>query len=174
MYDLKFDFKPVAEGPDITNTRLVAQIVRAMAHMGHPCFLFKTENERWKLRFRTVHDDLLHSISVTLYPDRRGPDNTTPTSGTTVALTIDAELRYHLPNIEDLISIHGEQLWKVEVPGAIRLHHVGNSIVARTSEAIDVRRFLGGDEAHFRALCEWLETTVSKLQELFEPLRPAR
>ncbi|MBW2256741.1 MAG: hypothetical protein JRI25_19385, partial [Deltaproteobacteria bacterium] len=96
MFGLLAQFSHKAEIRESKDEILVGEIVRAMGRKGFPSIAFRADDDRQTVRFKTIADPVLYSVTVIL--DRKTGSGALSAAilGSKATLRITAEVRNFL------------------------------------------------------------------------------
>jgi len=152
-------FKHKAEIRESQDEILLGETIYLFSLQGWPCMGFDHQH----IRFRTLHDAVLHSLQVRL--ERKAP---------AVLVVIKAEVKNLLADPDDLIKQWSTDIRKIlKLPplGQIKISHELNSIFAEKASAIDIDQYVLQGERGRRALNALLVGTTHELREVLKPYR---
>lgn len=174
MLGMLQNFTNKAEIRESKDEILVGEIVRAMARQGHPSVSFAANDDRQRIRFKTVRDPLLESVFITL--DRKTGSGALGAAlfGSKATLTITAEVKNRLSDPDDLVKMYKTDfanIFKMPVMGGIKLNHQLNSVLATTTALIEIDKYVMKGDAGVEALTKLLSGTIDKLKEKLAPFK---
>jgi len=174
MLGLLSSFAHKAEIRESKDEMLVGEIVRAMARQGFPAIMFRADDDKQILRFRTVGDPLLHSVYITL--DRKTGTGALSSAvlGSKATLRTTAEVKNLLTDPDDIVNMYKTDLanlFKMPVIGGVKLNHELNSVYATTQTMLEIDHFVMKGDAGVEALTKMLSATIGKLREKLEPYK---
>ncbi len=153
---------------------LIGELVLAMARLNAPAIGFFADTDRQAIKFKLKGDATLHSMTIIL--DRKTGDSALQQMliGSKATLTFQAEVKNYLADPDDLLKMYKtdlQNLFKVPIMGGIRLDHQLNSVLATTTQIIDIDDYiLKGAESQGR-LQQLLNTTIASLREKLVPYK---
>jgi hypothetical protein len=174
MFNLIQQFAHSAEMRESKDEILVGEIVRAMARSGCPAISFQANDDRQRMRFKTVSDPILYSVFITL--DRKSGGNvlTEALIGSKATLTVTAEVLNRLSDPDDLIAMYKTDLaniFKLPMLGGVKINHQMNSVFGTTTRVIEIGDYVGKGEDGVAALVSLLDTTVGLLRDKLTPFK---
>ena len=174
MFKILNAFTHKAEIRESKDEMLIGEVVRAMARSGHPAIAFRAHSDRQMVRFKTIRDEVLNSIWVTL--DRKTGTGAIADAvlGSKATLTVTAEIKNHLTDPDDLVAMYRTDLaniFKVPMMGGVKLNHELNSVYATTSLFIEINKYVMKGDVGAAKLRGELEGAVTKLREKLVPYK---
>ncbi len=160
-------FRHKAEIRESKDEILIGEIVRAMARQGHVADQFAADDDLQRVRFR-MRDDVLSYVHVGL--DRKTGEGRVASAlvGSKATLSIAGEVKNLLSDPDDVVGMWRtdfRNIAKLGLRGTVKVDHEFNSIVGRTTDVVEIDRFvLKGDEG-LQALTEHLEDRIGKVRE---------
>lgn len=153
---------------------LLGEIVRAMAREGHPAIQFRASEGRQMVRFKTVRDPVLNSVFIIL--DRRtgGSALSEAVLGSKATVRVTAEVKNRIADPDDLLHMYRTDLanlFKMPAMGGIKLDHQLNSVLATTSEIIEINDYVGKGEEGVQRLAALLARIIARLEEKLAPYK---
>lgn len=160
-----------AELRESKDEMLVGEIVRAMLRQGYPSVRFSAHNDRQRIKFRAIDDDVLSAVYITL--DRKTGTGAVSSAliGSKATLHITCEVRNYLADPDDLLHMYKTDmanLFKVSW-GDIKINHEYNAIQGTTRNIIDIDDYVDNGAQGVEQFVEFLS---SKIAEVREKLRP--
>ncbi len=176
MFNIISKFAHKAEMRESKDEMLVGEIVRAMAYQGHPSISFVANDDRQRLRFRTISDPVLHSVYIVL--DRKTGSGAVSAAliGSKATLTITAEIKNRLSDPDDLVQMYRTDLanlFKIPVIGGIKLNHEMNSVYATVTKIIEIDSYVMKGEQGVKAMTDLLGSIINELRDKLRPLKKA-
>jgi hypothetical protein len=168
------NFNHKAEIRESKDEILVGEIVRAMARQGFPSVSFRADGDRQVVRFKTIGDEVLHSVFIVL--DRKTGSGALSAAlfGSKATLRITAEVKNRLTDPDDLLAMYRTDLaniLKLPVMGGIKLNHELNSVFATTNSIIEIDRYVLKGAAGSEAMVALLQGTIGKLRDKLAPYK---
>ena len=173
LLNISGKFKHRAEVRESKDEILIGEIVRAMAHMGHRADAFAADGETQRMRFRT-RDEVLSYIHIAL--DRKTGEGRIASAviGSKATLSVAGEVKNLLSDPDDVLHMWKtdfKNIAKLGMRGQVKLDHELNSIVGRTTDLVEIDKFvLEGDEGVQR-LTEHLEERIGRVREALAPYK---
>lgn len=161
------NFRHKAEIRESKDEILIGEIVRAMARQGHVADQFVADDDLQRVRFR-MDDDVLSYVHVAL--DRKTGEGRIASAivGSKATLSVGGEVKNLLSDPDDVVGMWKtdfKNIAKLGLRGNVKINHEFNSIVGRTTDVIEIDRFvLKGDEG-LTALIEHLEDRIGRVRE---------
>ena len=161
------NFRHKAEIRESKDEILIGEIVRAMARQGHVADQFVADNDLQRVRFR-MDDEVLSYVHVAL--DRKTGEGRIASAivGSKATLSVGGEVKNLLSDPDDVVGMWKtdfKNIAKLGLRGNVKINHEFNSIVGRTTDVIEIDKFvLKGDEG-MQALTEHLEDRIGKVRE---------
>ncbi len=146
---------------------LIGEIVRAMARQGHVADQFVADGDLQLVRFR-MDDEVLSYVHVAL--DRKTGEGRIASAlvGSKATLSVGGEVKNLLADPDDVVGMWRtdfRNIAKIGMRGNVKINHEFNSIVGRTTDVVEIDRFvLKGDEG-LQALIAHLEDRIGKVRE---------
>jgi hypothetical protein len=168
------NFAHKAELRESKDEILIGEIVRAMAREGYPTILFQATDDFQRVRFRSVRDELIHSVFVTLDRKTGGSALSEALIGSKATLRITAEIKNRLADPDDLVKMYRTDLanlFKMPALGGIKLNHELNSVLATTQQIIDIDQYVSKGDAGIDKLTQLLRGTIGRLREKLAPFK---
>ncbi|TNE88928.1 MAG: hypothetical protein EP330_13015 [Deltaproteobacteria bacterium] len=174
MFGLLAAFQHSAEMRESKDEMLIGEIVRAMARQGFPSIQFRAGNDRQYVRFKTVTDPVLHTVTVVL--DRKTGSGALSAAilGSKATLKITAEIMNRVADPDDLIAMYKTDfanIFKMPVMGGIKLNHELNSVFATTTKVIEIDHYVNKGDAGVEKMVAMLSGTIGELKEKLEPYK---
>ena len=160
-------FRHKAEIRESKDEILIGEIVRAMARQGHVADEFTADDDLQRVRFR-MRDDVLSYVHVAL--DRKTGEGRVASAlvGSKATMSVAGEVKNHLSDPDDVVGMWKtdfRNIAKLGLRGNVKVDHEFNSIVGRTTDIVEIDKFvLKGDEG-LQALTEYLEDRIGKVRE---------
>jgi len=173
LLNISGKFKHRAEVRESKDEILIGEIVRAMAHMGHRADAFAADGETQRMRFRT-RDEVLSYIHIAL--DRKTGEGRIASAviGSKATLSVAGEVKNLLSDPDDVVHMWKtdfKNIAKLGMRGQVKVDHELNSIVGRTTDLVEIDKFvLEGDEGVQR-LTEHLEERIGRVREALAPYK---
>ena len=173
LLNISGKFKHRAEVRESKDEILIGEIVRAMAHMGHRADAFAADGETQRMRFRT-RDGVLSYIHIAL--DRKTGEGRIASAviGSKATLSVAGEVKNLLSDPDDVVHMWKtdfKNIAKLGMRGQVKVDHELNSIVGRTTDLVEIDKFvLEGDEGVQR-LTEHLEERIGRVREALAPYK---
>jgi len=173
LLNISGKFKHRAEVRESKDEILIGEIVRAMAHMGHRADAFAADGETQRMRFRT-RDEVLSYIHIAL--DRKTGEGRIASAviGSKATLSVAGEVKNLLSDPDDVLHMWKtdfKNIAKLGMRGQVKVDHELNSIVGRTTDLVEIDKFvLEGDEGVQR-LTEHLEERIGRVREALAPYK---
>ena len=161
------NFRHKAEIRESKDEILIGEIVRAMARRGHVADQFAADGDLQRVRFR-MRDDVLSYVHVAL--DRKTGEGRIASAivGSKATLSVGGEVKNLLSDPDDVVGMWKtdfKNIAKLGLRGNVKINHEFNSIVGRTTDVIEIDKFvLKGDEG-LDALIGHLEDRIGKVRE---------
>ncbi|MCO4747434.1 MAG: hypothetical protein KC912_21720 [Proteobacteria bacterium] len=174
MFGLLAAFQHSAEMRESKDEMLIGEIVRAMARQGYPSIQFRAGDDRQYVRFKTVTDPVLHTVTTVL--DRKTGSGALSSAilGSKATLKITAEIQNRVADPDDLIAMYKTDfanIFKMPMIGGIKLNHELNSVFATTTKVIEIDRFVNKGDDGVAKLIELLSGTIGELKAKLEPFK---
>jgi len=174
MFGLLAQFSHKAEIRESKDEILVGEIVRAMGRKGFPSIAFRADDDRQMVRFKTIADPVLYSVTVIL--DRKTGSGALSAAilGSKATLRITAEVRNFLTDPDDLVAMYKTDLanmFKMPMMGGIKLNHELNSIFATTTKVIEIDKYVLKGDAGVEKMVTLLTETIDALKEKLVPYK---
>jgi len=174
MFGLLAQFSHKAEIRESKDEILVGEIVRAMGRKGFPSIAFRADDDRQTVRFKTIADPVLYSVTVIL--DRKTGSGALSAAilGSKATLRITAEVRNFLTDPDDLVAMYKTDLanmFKMPMMGGIKLNHELNSIFATTTKVIEIDKYVLKGDAGVEKMVTLLTETIDALKEKLVPYK---
>lgn len=144
-----------------------------MARQGFATLQFTANDDFQRVRFRTVGDPLLYSIFVTLNRMSGTGMLSAAIVGSKATLTLTAEVNW-MADPDDLLAMYKTDLanlFKMPMLGGIKLNHELSSVLATSSDLIDIDNFVLKGEASTTRLVNYLRSRTDKLREKLAPYK---
>ena len=160
-------FRHKAEIRESKDEILIGEIVRAMARQGHVADEFLAGDDLQRVRFR-MRDDVLSYVHVIL--DRKTGEGRVASAlvGSKATLSVAGEVRNMLSDPDDVVGMWKtdfRNIAKIGLRGNVKVDHEFNSVVGRTTDIVEIDKFvLKGDEG-LEALTAHLEDRIAKVRE---------
>ncbi len=174
MFDLLQNFTHKSEIRESKDEILVGEVVRAMARQGFATIQFTANDDFQRVRFRAVGDPLLYSIFVTLNRMSGTGMISAAIVGSKATLTLTAEVKNRMADPDDLLAMYKTDLanlFKMPMLGGIKLNHELSSVLATSSELIDIDDFVMKGQAGTTRLVNHLRSRTDKLREKLTPYK---
>ncbi len=161
------NFRHKAEIRESKDEILIGEIVRAMARQGHVADQFVADGDLQLVRFR-MDDEVLSYVHVAL--DRKTGEGRIASAlvGSKATLSVGGEVKNLLADPDDVVGMWRtdfRNIAKIGMRGNVKINHEFNSIVGRTTDVVEIDRFvLKGDEG-LQALIAHLEDRIGKVRE---------
>jgi hypothetical protein len=161
------NFRHKAEIRESKDEILIGEIVRAMARQGHVADEFEAGDDLQRVRFR-MRDDVLSYVHVAL--DRKTGEGRVASAliGSKATLSVAGEVKNLLSDPDDVVGMWKtdfRNIAKLGLRGNVKVDHEFNSIVGRTTDVVEIDRFvLKGDEG-LQELTAHLEDRIGKVRE---------
>jgi len=175
LLNISGSFKHRSEIRESKDELMIGEIVRAMAHMGHRADEFAADGETQRVRFRT-RDGVLSYIHIAL--DRKTGEGRLASAviGSKATLSIAGEVKNLLSDPDDVVHMWKtdfRNIAKIGMRGQVKIDHELNSIVGRTTDLVEIDKFvLEGDEGVQR-LTAHLEERIGRVREALAPYKKA-
>lgn len=144
---------------------LIGQVIAAMSDKGYPLIGIRSESDWQSVRFLTVDDPVLYSVSVTL--NRLTGGMAAKLVGSVATLAITGEVKNFLSDPDDLLSMWKTDLKNVlKVPlltGGVKLDHQLNSVLATSQQIVKLEKLTEPEK--LKELGTLLEENVARLRE---------
>jgi hypothetical protein len=167
VLNIAANFRHKAEIRESKDEILVGEIVRAMARQGHIADEFAADADFQRVRFR-MDDEVLSYVHVAL--DRKTGEGRIASAvvGSKATLNVAGEVKNMLSDPDDVVGMWKtdfKNIAKLGLKGNVKVNHEFNSIVGKTTDLIEIDKFvLKGDEG-LQALTEHLEDRIGKVRE---------
>ncbi len=165
------NFKHKAEMRESKDEILIGEIVRAMARQGHVADQFVADADLQRLRFRT-RDDVLSYVHIGLDRKTGGGRISGAVIGSKATLSVAGEVRNMLSDPDDVVHMWKtdfKNIAKIGLRGQVKVNHEMNSIVGKTTDLVEIDKFvLNGDEGVQR-LVEHLDDRIGRVREALRP-----
>ena len=152
---------------------LVGEIVAAMSKRSYPTINFWAHSDYQRIRFKTIDDPVLHSITITL--DRKTGGLASAIVGDKATLNIMCETKNYLADPDDLLDMYRtdfKNLFKLSFAG-IKLNHQLNSVLGHTVKIIEIKDMVMKGEAGREKLANLLFSTIDEIREKLKPFKKA-
>ena len=161
------NFKHKAEIRESKDEILIGEIVRAMARQGHVADQFAAGADLQRVRFR-MRDEVLSYVHVALDRKTGGGRISGAVVGSKATLTVAGEVKNHLSDPDDVVKMWKsdfKNIAKLGLKGNVKVNHELNSVVGRTTDLVEIDKFvLKGDEG-LQRLTEHLEDRIGRVRE---------
>lgn len=174
MFDLLQNFAHKSEIRESKDEILVGEVVRAMARMGYVTIHFTANDDLQRVRFKALGDPVLHSVFVTLNRMSGTGALSAALVGSKATLTFTAEVKNRMADPDDLLAMYKTDLanlFKMPVLGGIKLNHELSSVLATSSELVDIDRYVLKGEAGVERLTALLRARIDALREKLAPYK---
>jgi hypothetical protein len=167
VLNIAANFRHKAEIRESKDEILIGEIVRAMARQGHIADQFAADADLQRVRFR-MNDEVLSYVHVAL--DRKTGEGRIASAvvGSKATLNVAGEVKNMLADPDDVVGMWKtdfKNIAKLGLKGNVKVNHEFNSIVGKTTDLIEIDKFvLKGDEG-LQALIEHLEDRIGKVRE---------
>ena len=160
-------FRHKAEIRESKDEILIGEIVRAMARQGHVADEFVADADLQRVRFR-MDDDVLSYVHVAL--DRKTGEGRVASAivGSKATLSVGGEVKNLLSDPDDVVGMWKtdfRNIAKIGMQGNIKVNHEFNSVVGRTTDVIEIDKFVLKGEEGLQALIAHLEDRIGRLRE---------
>ena len=105
MHNLIRHFPPTSPTTNARHERLIGEVIRAMARLGHPSIRFQIRDDRQVLSFRATNHPTITALHVILEQGARGTVFSEPKLGSQLQLHIVAEQQQTLTRPEALLDV---------------------------------------------------------------------
>ena len=161
------NFRHKAEIRESKDEILIGEIVRAMARQGHVADEFVADADLQRVRFR-MDDDVLSYVHVAL--DRKTGEGRVASAivGSKATLSVGGEVKNLLSDPDDVVGMWKtdfRNIAKIGMQGNIKVNHEFNSVVGRTTDVIEIDKFVLKGEEGLQALIAHLEDRIGRLRE---------
>lgn len=173
MFNLLAQFAHKAEMRESKDEILVGEIVRAMFRQGFPSIQFRAGDDRQLVRFKTISDPVLHTVTVILDRKTGGSALQEAILGSKATLRITAEVKNYMADPDDLLAMYKTDLanlFKMPAIGGIKLNHELNSVFATTQKVIEIGTYIQGDSGP-QQLEQLLSKIIGELKAKLEPYK---
>ena len=160
------NFRHKAEIRESKDEILIGEIVRAMARQGHVADEFAADDDLQRVRFR-MDDEVLSYVHVGL--DRKTGEGRIASAviGSKATLSVAGEVKNLLSDPDDVVGMWKtdfRNIAKLGMRGNVKVDHEFNSIVGRTTDLIEIDKFvLCGDEGLQRLIAH-LEDRIDRVR----------
>lgn len=176
MFSFMSKFEHKREMRESKDEILVGEVILAMSQLNYVVIGIHAGDDRQAVRFKPKSDPTLYAVSIIL--DRKTGDNalTQALIGVKATLTFQAEVKNFVADPDDLLHMYRtdfQNLFKMPILGGTRLDHQLNSVLASTTQIIDIGDYiLKGEEGNDR-MRKLIATTISGLREKLAPYKKA-
>ena len=162
------NFRHKAEIRESKDEILIGEIVRAMARKGHVADQFVADDDLQRVRFRMGDDDVLSYVHVAL--DRKTGEGRVASAlvGSKATLSVAGEVKNLLSDPDDVVGMWKtdfRNIAKLGLQGSVKVDHEFNSVVGRTTDVVEIDRFVLKGEEGLDALTAHLEDRIGKVRE---------
>lgn len=173
VLDLAARFRHKREMRESKDEILVGEVVRAMARRGHVADRFAAEPDLQRVRFR-MDDPVLGYVHVAL--DRKTGESRVGAAvvGSKATMTVAGEVRNLLSDPSDVLGMWRSDLRnaaRLGLGGAVKVDHELNSVVGRTTDVVEIDRFVLNGEEGLQALIDHLENRIERVREALRPFK---
>lgn len=168
VLNIAANFRHKAEMRESKDEILLGEIVRAMGRQGHVADQFAADDDLQRVRFRTGDDDVLSYVHVAL--DRKTGEGRIASAivGSKATLSVAGEVKNMLSDPDDVVGMWKtdfRNIAKIGLRGNVKVNHEFNSVLGRTTDVIEIDKFvLKGDEG-VQALVAHLEDRIGRVRE---------
>ena len=148
---------------------LIGEIVTIMVEKGYPPIGFWASSDYQRVRFRALNDPILYSVTITLDRKTGGGAISSAILGDKATLTFVCEIKNYLADPDDLIKMYKVDflnIYKIPVMGRIKIDHQFNSVIATTTEIIEIKELIMKGEAGRQKLETLLFKTIYNMRDM--------
>ena len=174
MFGLLAQFAHKAEMRESRDEMLLGEIVRAMFKKGHPSVQFHAGDDRQRVRFKTIRDPILHSVTIVLDRKTGGSALQEAILGSKATLRVTVEVKNYMADPDDLLAMYKTDLaniFKMPSIGGIKLNHELNSVFATTQKVIEINDYVGKGDVSTQKLEAFLDSVINTLKEKVAPYK---
>jgi hypothetical protein len=174
MFQLLQNFAHKAEIRESKDEILVGEVVRAMARQGYATIQFLANDDFQRVRFKPLADPVLYSVFVTLNRMTGSGALSAALIGSKATLTFTAELKNRMSDPDDVLAMYKTDLanlFKMPMLGGIKLNHELSSVLATSSEMVDIDNYVLKGEAGIERMTRLLSSRIDKLREKLAPYK---
>lgn len=156
---------------------LCGEIITLMVEKGHAPIGFSADSDYQRMRFRTCNDPVLYSMTITLDRKTGGNVITSAIVGDKATLQLLAEVKNFIADPDDLLKMIGtdlKNLFKIPLMGGIKVDHQLNSIIAYTTEIIEIKKYILKGEQGRRDLDTLLSDKINRLRDTLGPFKKSQ
>lgn len=167
LVNISSHFKHKAEIRESKDEILIGEIVRAMARRGHVADQFAADDDLQRVRFRT-RDDVLSYVHVALDRKTGGGRISSALIGSKATLTVAGEVKNLLSDPDDVVKMWKadfKNIAKLGVRGNVKVNHELNSIVGKTTDLIEIGKYVLKGEEGVQRLSEHLDERIGRVRE---------
>ena len=162
MHDL---IRPFPSPPGSRNERIVGEVVRAMARLGHLSIRFRIRETHQVLSFRTVAHTHVTALHITIDRPKGQTALSTVMFGKQVRLQVVAEQRQRASHPRALLDAARAGAAPTMTASGVRLEQEHSSILASIPVDIDIDALQTPDEPHTAPLEALMRATIDTLEE---------
>lgn len=174
MFDLLQNFAHKSEIRESKDEILVGEVVRAMARAGYVTIQFTANADLQRVRFKALGDPVLHSVFVTLNRMTGTSALSAALIGSKATLSLTGEVKNRMSDPDDLLAMYKTDLanlFKMPMLGGIKLNHELSSVLATSSEVIDIDAYVLKGEPGVERLQTLLTARIGALREKLAPYK---
>jgi hypothetical protein len=174
MFDLLQNFAHKSEIRESKDEILVGEVVRAMARAGYVTIQFTANADLQRVRFKALGDPVLHSVFVTLNRMTGTSALSAALIGSKATLSLTGEVKNRMSDPDDLLAMYKTDLanlFKMPMLGGIKLNHELSSVLATSSEVIDIDAYVLKGEPGVDRLRTLLTARIGALREKLAPYK---
>ena len=167
------NFKHKSEIRESKDEILIGEIVRAMARQGHRADEFVATVDLQRVRFRT-RDDVLSYIHIALDRKTGGGRISSAVIGSKATLSVGGEVKNLLSDPDDVVHMWKtdfKNIAKIGMRGQVKVNHELNSIVGRTTDLVEIDKFVLKGEEGVQRLIEHLDDRIGRVREALRPYK---
>lgn len=176
MFSILQHFSHKAEIRESKDEILVGEIVRAMARQGYVTIQFLANDDLQRVRFKTATDPVLHSVFVTLNRMTGTGALTAALVGSKASLTVTAEVKNRMSDPDDVLAMYRTDLanlFKMPMLGGIKLNHELSSVLATSTEMIDIDNYVLKGEPGVERMTRLLSSRIDRLRQALAKYKKA-
>ncbi|MEW6277997.1 MAG: hypothetical protein AB1758_05195 [Candidatus Eremiobacterota bacterium] len=171
FFDMLQNFAHRREMAESLDEILVGQVIAVMADRGYPLIGVTSDSDWQSVRFRTLGDEVLYSVTVTL--NRLTGGLTAKLVGSVATLSITAEVKNFLTDPDDLLEMFRTDISNLmKIPllsGGVKLNHQLNSVLATSQKLVKLEKLTSPES--LKELDATLRDEVDVLREHLKPYK---
>ena len=164
------NFKHKAEIRESKDEILIGEIVRAMARQGHVADQFVATADLQRVRFR-ARDDVLSYVHIALDRKTGGGRISGAVIGSKATLSVAGEVKNLLSDPDDVIHMWKtdfKNIAKLGLRGQVKVNHEMNSVVGKTTDLIEIDKYVLKGDAGLQRLVEHLDDRIGRVREALQ------